>query len=140
MLASLYIQWTPSSDLGIPILDEQHRGIVSTINTLHYFSSQGKGLEALLPTFKIMEQYSILHFELEETLMRNANFPDYEKHCLAHRELIEKTIKVRNQSTLYKDTRVALAFLKEWWIDHIKGEDREYIDWVKKSMLRKNGC
>jgi len=130
MINTLYIQWTPSSDLGIPIIDEQHRGIVSTINTLHYFSSQGKGFEALLPTFKIMEQYSILHFDLEETLMRKADFPNYEKHRLAHRELIEKTIAVRNQSTLYKDPGVALSFLKEWWINHIRGEDREYINWI----------
>lgn len=131
MLNTLYIQWTSSSDLGIPILDDQHRGIVSTINTLHYFSSQGQGFEVLLPTFKIMEQYSILHFKLEETLMRKANFPYYEKHCLVHRELIEKTIAVRNKSTLYKDPGVAMAFLKEWWVEHIRGEDREYVNFIK---------
>ena len=131
MSHSLYIQWQTDSELGIPILDEQHHGIVSTINTLHYYSSQGQGVAVLLPTFKIMEQYSILHFKLEESLMRDANFPDFERHCKVHRELIEKTIAVRTKATLENDPKLALAFLKEWWIGHINGEDRQYVNWVK---------
>lgn len=131
MSIMLFIQWTAASELGIPIIDEQHRGIVTTINTLHYFSAQGQGVEVLLPTFKIMEQYSILHFKLEEALMQKVGFPKFEQHRQAHRELIEKTIAVRTRSTLEHDPTLALAFLKEWWVDHIRGDDREYVNWLK---------
>lgn len=131
MSIMLFIQWTAASELGIPIIDEQHRGIVTTINTLHYFSAQGQGVEVLLPTFKIMEQYSILHFKLEEALMQKAGFPNFEQHRQAHRELIEKTIAVRTRSTLEHDPTLALSFLKEWWVDHIRGNDREYVHWLK---------
>ena len=34
---NVFIVWKNSNDCGINIIDEQHRGIVSTINTLFYF-------------------------------------------------------------------------------------------------------
>ena len=131
MSGMLFIQWTSDSELGIPIIDEQHRGIVTTINTLHFFSAQGQGVEVLMPTFKIMEQYSILHFKLEEAMMQQAGFPNFAKHRQTHRELIEKTIAVRTRSTLENNPTLALSFLKEWWVGHIKGEDREHVHWLK---------
>ena len=40
---NLYIIWEEGYNLGIPIIDEQHRAIVATINTYHYFVTGGKG-------------------------------------------------------------------------------------------------
>ena len=61
----LYIVWNDINKLGIPIIDEQHRGIVATINSFHYFIQEGHGLEALKPTLNILEQYTCIHFKTE---------------------------------------------------------------------------
>ncbi len=47
MSNDLYIIWHPDNDLGIPIIDEQHRGLVSAINSLHYFIKADKGVEMI---------------------------------------------------------------------------------------------
>ena len=54
----LYLGWRDefSQDGGF-IIDEQHHGVLASINSLHYFLQQGHGLEALLPTAKIVLQY-----------------------------------------------------------------------------------
>ncbi|MBI5639186.1 MAG: chemotaxis protein, partial [Nitrospirae bacterium] len=70
----LYIIWSDKSNLGIPIIDEQHRGIVSIINTFHYFVQQGHGPETLRPTLSMIERFSELHFETEEALMTEADY------------------------------------------------------------------
>ncbi len=68
----LYIVWTDRNKVDIPILDEQHRGIVSTINSLHYFIRQGRRLDALDSTLVVLRQYTAIHFRTEEALMRES--------------------------------------------------------------------
>ena len=43
MKTTLYIAWNDDNKLGIPIIDEQYRAIISTINSLHYFMQIGHG-------------------------------------------------------------------------------------------------
>ena len=69
MRNTLYIVWNDDSNLGISIIDEQHRAIVSTINSLHYFIQIGHGNEIIKPTMIMLEQYINIHFQTEEALM-----------------------------------------------------------------------
>lgn len=131
MKNSLYIVWNETNNLGIPIIDEQHRGIVSTINTLYNFVELGKGLEALSPTLNIIDQYAILHFETEEFMLTQAGYPDCSQHFHLHEALVEKTKQVRFQATLDKDPKIALKFLREWWLNHINVEDRKFVNWLR---------
>ena len=137
MKSNLYIVWNDQNSLGIPIIDEQHRGIVSTINSLHYFVKQGQGDEALTPTLSILEQYTKIHFRIEESLMINANYPGFDEHVLLHKDLWKKTIAIAQESKLSKDADAVLNFLKTWWLGHINGEDRKYGPVVKKARVYK---
>ena len=87
----LYIVWNEKNILGIPIIDEQHRGIVSTINSFHYFIRDGQGLDALKPTLNILAQYTNIHFKTEEALMKKACYSGFEEHVLLQKELMKKT-------------------------------------------------
>ncbi len=69
----LYIVWTEKNKVGIPIIDEQHRGIISTINSLHYFIQTGQGEQIIRPTLIMLEQYVDIHFKTEEALMWEAD-------------------------------------------------------------------
>lgn len=126
----LYIIWTDKSNLNIPIIDEQHRGIVSIINSLHYFIKQGIGFQALLPTIIIMEQYSIIHFEAEQLLLKKYGYPDYDNHFLLHSHLRENISALKAKSFSNKDPDAVINFLKNWWISHINVEDRKYERWI----------
>lgn len=128
----LYIIWNKENDLGIPIIDEQHRGIVSTINSFQYFVRQGRGPDVLKPTLRILELYSHLHFITEEALMRRAEYPDYDDHVLLHGRLMEKTRLIARGETSDEEVEQALKFLRDWWLGHINTQDRKYAPAVKK--------
>lgn len=70
----LYIVWTEKNILAIPIIDEQHRAIVSIINSLHYYIREGHGDNAMKHTLAILEQYTKLHFNTEEALTEEAGY------------------------------------------------------------------
>lgn len=127
MSKPLYIVWNSNNKLGIPIIDEQHRGIVATINSLHYFIQEGHGLAVLKSTLDILEQYTHIHFQTEEALMKKIKYPDVEAHVLLHRALMKKTKEISGKSIAHKDPGMALIFLKKWWLNHINQEDRKYV-------------
>lgn len=126
----LYIIWDDKYKVGVAIIDEQHRGIVTAINSLHHFIREGHGEEALQPTLTILEQYIRIHFSTEERLMADAGYPAINEHILMHRELSGKTNKLLRDSISANDTNSVLKFLRDWWMNHINIEDRKYSPYV----------
>ena len=133
---TLYIVWNDKSNIGISIIDEQHRGIVSSINSLHYFIKENLGDEALGPTVTILEQYTKLHFKTEERLITEACYPAVNEHIQLHENLRRKTEMLSKSSLLDKDKNVILTFLKNWWLNHINKEDRKYVPYVLKLIQK----
>jgi len=134
MQEALYIVWNAKNELDIPIIDEQHRAIVSTINSLFYFIHEKLTLVALKPTLHILSEYTKIHFTTEELLMEKAGYTEFESHVLLHRQLAERT-KAIAQSPLERDSALeVLHFLKDWWLNHINWEDRKYAPCVQRYL------
>ena len=128
----LYIIWSDNNKLGIPIIDEQHRGLISTINSLYYSIQTGHGDEIIKPTMIMLQQYIGIHFKTEEALMAEANYPALEEHIVLHKELATKTKKLSFDANANKESDIILNFLKQWWLGHINQEDRKYGPFLKK--------
>jgi len=123
----LYIVWTERNNTGIPIIDEQHRSIVATINSLYYFLQESHGLEISVSTLIIIEQYAHIHFRTEERLMAEAGYPALNDHVLMHKNLVQKSKDLAYEFPLKNDPAIILKFLKEWWMSHINNEDQKYV-------------
>jgi hemerythrin len=127
----LYIVWDKKYESSIPIIDEQHRAIVSLINSLYYFMQEDRAIDALMPTINMLSVYAILHFNTEEPLMKRAGYKDFDQHCALHQQLINKTAVVMQRTNEEKDATILLKFLKNWWLTHINVEDRKYMALVR---------
>ena len=126
----LFIVWKPEYDLGIPIIDEQHRGIVTTINSLFYAMQNKHGENVLKPVIIMVTEYTRIHFEIEENFLRKCGFTDFEKHNEWHNELRYALSNVGKESLWEHDPQKFLEFLKDWWIDHICKKDRIFRDYI----------
>jgi hemerythrin-like metal-binding protein len=129
---TLYIIWTRKNEIGIPVIDEQHRGIISIINSLHYFIQNCHSEKIIKPTMIMLVQYTIVHFQTEEALMKEAGYPALDKHMAMHKILAEKTRELTIEVHKTKDSDKILQFLKRWWLTHINNEDRKYIPYLKQ--------
>jgi len=125
---NLFIVWKPEYNLGIPIIDEQHRGIVTTINSLFYAMQNKYGEKVLKPVINMVYEYTHIHFKVEEEFLQNYGFVDFEKHREWHNELMLTLSSVENNSLRERDPQKFLEFLKDWWIDHICKKDRIFRD------------
>jgi len=131
---NILIVWEPSYDLGIHIVDEQHRGIVSTINSLYYAIQNKHGNEMLRPVIGMVDDYTRIHFEIEEDFLRKCGYPDLENHRILHNELTHALSHTSQDSIWNKDPKVFLEFLKKWWINHICKEDRVFSHYLSNKQ------
>ena len=129
---NVLIIWQPEYNLGIPIVDEQHRGIVSIINSL-YYGIQNKHCNrenVLMPVINMIFDYTRIHFSTEESFLEMLNFPYVKQHHELHCELIDTLSKVSKKSLLDDEPYQFIEFLKKWFIDHICDKDRKYRDYL----------
>jgi len=120
---NVFIVWNPEYDLGIPILDEQHRGIVTIINSLHYGTQRSYIKNILSPTIDMLRSYADIHFQTEEYFLDAFGFPDAANHRLLHREYTSKLAGIERELSIDKDPHQLMGFLKKWWLGHICEED-----------------
>lgn len=125
MSQDLYIVWQASQETGIPIIDEQHRGLVSTINSFYHFLRLGQGALAFGPTLSLLIAYARLHFQTEEALLREARYPHLDLHRALHAELARKLEDLKREGAAESGSDL-LPFLKDWWMGHIAQEDRKF--------------
>jgi len=129
---NVFIVWKPEYNLGIPIIDEHHRGIVSVINSLHFGMQNNYIRDILAPIVDMMNDYTLIHFQTEENFLEKINYPNLEKHRELHRELSSRSKKLGKDSLLDKNSRNYMDFLKQWWIDHIRIEDLAFKNYLFK--------
>jgi len=126
----LFIIWKEEYNLGIHIIDEHHRGIVSTINSLHFGMQNNYIKDTLVPIIDMMHDYTRIHFQIEESFLEKIDYPDAKRHHDLHRELTFRLNETGRHSILDKDPYKFLDFLKNWWIEHICTEDLHFRNYI----------
>lgn len=127
-----YVTWKDFYSVGEPSLDAQHRQIFGAINELHEAMQKGKDHAVLKPILDRLLQYTLAHFEHEEQVMREHEYPDFAQHKALHDRIRRRTSDLREHACLVTG-RELLYFLKEWWVGHIQGLDKKYMPFLEVS-------
>ncbi len=81
-----------------------------------------------------MTDYSLMHFKKEEKYLQNFDYPGLTKHRNYHKTFIY-TVAMYNVDLLSSDPPdpvEIIAFLQEWWTDHILKLDKAYEKYKKE--------
>ena len=124
------IPWKPEYELGIPIIDEQHRGLVAAINSLHCAVLNEFGEKMIEPVIGMTKEYTLVHFATEEFFLKKCGFPDMEQHCEQHKGLMRSLFEVGQESVFNQDSDQMIRFLQEWLLNHILTEDQKYREYL----------
>jgi len=127
--AGEFVTWKDEYSVGIERIDKDHKKLISLINDLetavHYHVGdefERKALEALVA-------YTQTHFKLEEELMQQHEYADYEAHKGQHDQMISNVeVYLRDYDKQGHKVLGKIAnYLKLWLIEHINGTDRKYV-------------
>ena len=123
---NVLIMWKPQYNLGIPIIDEQHKGITSVINSLYFVMQNNYVDDTLNSIIDMMKDYTNIHFKIEEEFLEKIDYPKTQKHREMHHELNTQLLLSGRSCKMCQDPYQFLEFLKKWWINHICREDLKY--------------
>lgn len=76
--------WSREFEIGVEIIDRQHRELIERINLLLNAIRRGKGQEESLALVHFLQEYVVEHFRSEEAYMRRKNYHDYANHKEMH--------------------------------------------------------
>ena len=129
-MTTVFVVWSDNRVMGIPLIDAQHRNIISAMNALFHVMRKNDGAKPNIPLVTALEQSIHHHFVTEENLLRETQYASADEHARHHAELLKK---MRGLSARLRHSGNAddlLAFLKTWWKDHIEVYDRAYTEHV----------
>lgn len=142
-----WMPWDASYELGIPVVDHQHRHLVFLCNKFrtelvnHSSSGNGGWQSALVKVLKETAQYTKTHFATEEKLMQASGYPNFEYHRRCHQEFVETvtTILGSFQSATRETAFEFASYLKEWILTHIAYEDGQFqqciLDYCRRTRF-----
>jgi hemerythrin-like metal-binding protein len=128
------ITWNDNLSVGVHAIDEQHKGLVNSLNELHAAMIGGKQSSVTGQLLKSLVQYTHTHFNFEEALMRRTAYPRMNDHFAKHKDL---TRQVEDFAARYDRGEIGintdlLMFLRNWLVSHIQKEDRDYGPWMNQ--------
>lgn len=122
---SSYFVWTPELESGVQIIDAEHKVLIRLADNLHTAMATGNGDRAIDECLEGLLGYTLVHFTVEEKLMRSYSYTDATAHAAEHTYLKNY---VRQLIANYNDGALTVTidtsdFLKEWLINHIMTSD-----------------
>ncbi|MBT5188151.1 MAG: hemerythrin family protein [Kordiimonadaceae bacterium] len=126
----MLIELTDEYLIGNADIDEQHLKLCKIINSLHEDIERSASIDVLMGTLQFLTDYTSQHFEFEEKLMLECEYPGLEEHAKQHRELVDELSKYNekffhhvNVNREAKFAKEFLEFLKYWLLEHIMKSD-----------------
>ena len=140
------IRWTSELEIGINVIDSQHKRIVEYINKLEHAqvnlnrAEVGEVLDELV-------DYTLSHFAFEEGLMEEAGYPFLKPHKRVHALFTRRVSDYVQRFKMGENvTQELLHTLTAWLVNHIKNDDKDFagsvqenIEAAERVMRRKRG-
>ncbi len=123
------VPWSSSFEIGIAIIDEQHRQLVALLNELGHGYVHGVERSEVERILDALIEYAGYHFATEEALWAElpTNDSAFEKHIKSHSGFANKVRSMRSKLKTDDSRKLIedlLAFLVTWLAHHILYEDK----------------
>ncbi len=132
------LRWNSSFDIGIDVIDKQHRFLMGIINDLYYVMMDGNSRDELKKLIRKLGVYASIHFAREEHFFKVFGYPHAETHKEEHNDFEDKIHGFENKFIRGEQelTLNILLFLSDWLVDHIKGSDQKYGPYLRERGLQ----
>ncbi len=126
------IEWDDNLLIGNERIDFEHRLFLNLVADFQASRLSNAPLEKLNRILQEVLRYAEFHFQSEENLMIDCNYPDIDQHKLSHMHLINKFVMKTHGMELGKySPKEVEDFLVDWLVSHIKNEDRKISEYLK---------
>ncbi len=129
-----FIDWKPEYEVGIPVVDRDHRHLLELLNRFEAAHQEGHAREDVLGILRELIRYAEEHFQREEALMDESGYLDLLEHQLVHEDLVRQIFALHERYSA-QDNHIpeeVQEFLKRWFLEHILHMDMRFGEWYRQ--------
>ena len=128
--------WSSEYELGISVIDSQHKRIIDYINRIDDVLNDHTSQEEMNDILTNLVDYTFSHLAFEEAMLEEIGYEDFHGHQLTHKTFTRLIENLRQRAVAGEAVAAELAaFLRNWLITHIMAEDARYVDAVNEYLL-----
>lgn len=129
------MEWSEKFNIGIEVIDNQHRQILEYINTLDQIRTSGQRHQ-IKEVLDDLIDYTQSHFSFEENLLQQVNYQYLPSHRGIHELFVKRLNDCRQRFIQGESVEQDLhRLLSKWLLNHIQHDDQDYVDAVRDNML-----
>jgi diguanylate cyclase (GGDEF)-like protein/hemerythrin-like metal-binding protein/PAS domain S-box-containing protein len=117
------IEWSSAQELGIEVIDRQHRRLTELVNALARRIGEGQDAVRVQERLTELVAFADLHFRTEEELMDAYDLPGAAVHKQEHRRLLGEIDLVSRELAEHGLSHTLVA-VKDWLLAHMSHSDR----------------
>lgn len=130
-----FMPWSSELEVGIELIDEQHRWLVDKTNQLYDRlagtdadpDEVGEVLEGLM-------DYTMNHFIAEEDIFRRLGYPESEAHKAQHDRFTAQIMDLLHRHEAgERSGSETLELLADWLTHHILKVDKAYVEFFRSN-------
>lgn len=127
-------KWKNEYSVGNAELDGHHKELINLVNDFYTRLYNQEGKFAIEDALKNLSKYVIMHFNREEAIMKQYDYPHLSSHQKEH-EMFKKSVADLERD--FQSGKIMMAipvgkFLKDWVNGHILGIDKKYSSYIIK--------
>lgn len=120
------VEWRDDFATGVASIDHEHREMVDLLNRVFEKLETDTDREEVADFLGEVHARIAAHFALEEQIMRQRKYDEYEDHKTAHECLLDdiRDIMDAHEDDTYAERKHAFAaLLQSWFVEHFKTKD-----------------
>jgi len=119
------IEWTQEYSIGHAAVDQEHESLIAQINQLYNQLNQPFNIETIETMLADLQDNISTHFALEELLMQEAGYAEYEAHRQDHERLLDEIhdLKFHFEEDPESGKEILTNRLSDWFSQHFRGFD-----------------
>ena len=119
------LEWKPEFSVGNASIDHEHEHMIQAINNLYEQLAEPADAEKVEAVLAEIHADISAHFALEERLMREADYVEYEDHKEDHEDLLDQILELMDG--FFEDPEAGQKLLKtqlsDWFGRHFASFD-----------------
>ena len=126
------LEWDDSMAVGVYLIDEQHKELVVLINNIADAVQSGASVSEVSHFIRRFYNYTIVHFQTEESLMDHNSYPDYFAQVHEHLDCSMKALEFHRRFVEEADFDLLefLEYIVSWFRSHTTGIDQSLTEYV----------
>jgi hemerythrin-like metal-binding protein len=120
------VEWRDDFATGVASIDHEHREMVGLLNLIFDKLESEADREAVADFLGEVHARIAAHFALEEQIMRQKEYDQYQDHKTDHERLLDdiRDIMDAHQDDTYAERKHAFADrLQAWFVEHFRTRD-----------------